>query len=205
MHMHPDRSQPSSGPQIRSFPLAMSLGYILPLMFAAIPASSHISYRAKQQLIALWQGWPLYTTFIMFISHIVSHASHFQYRKLQSAYIFALACSTTGHFWFLWLSWSVNLSHHVYLLPNPNPWGNQQVATLEGGVLRFLQWDYTWSALAMLIWTNSRFLHRVRPQSSQSAIVWVIFLVIGVILIGPCSVAFLLFWKASSLSVERQR
>lgn len=202
MHMHSHNSQVSDGYYLRAFPLAMFLGYMIPLIFAAIPAPTLVSYRTKQQLIALWQGWPVYTTLIMWIARTMSYKGYTRYQQLRSAYIFALACSTGGHFWLLWSSWQANISHHVYL--PPSPWGKQQVATLDAGVLRFLQWDYTWSALAMLVWTNSRYLRRVRQPSLWNPIVSVIALVIGSVLIGPCSVALLLFWEASSLSVEKK-
>lgn len=200
--MHSHNSQVSDGYHLRAFPLAMFLGYMIPLIFAAIPAPTLVSYRTKQQLIALWQGWPVYTTLLMWIARTVSHKGYTRYQQLRSAYIFALACSTGGHFWLSWSSWQANISHHVYL--PPSPWGKQQVATLDAGVLRFLQWDYTWSALAMLVWTNSRYLRRVRQPSRRNPIVSVISLVIGSVLIGPCSVALLLFWEASSLSVEKR-
>lgn len=201
MHMQPHKSQVSTEYHLRAFPLAMFLGYLIPLMFAAIPAPILISYRAKQQLIGLWQGWPLYTTFIIGISRTTSHTNSSGYRQLRSACIFALACSTVGHFCLLGSSWSANISHHVYL--PPSPWG-KQASTLEAGILRFLQWDYTLSALAMLIWTSSRYLQGVDQPSRWRPIVSVIALVVVVILIGPCSVALLLFWKASSFSVENK-
>ncbi|KAB8227331.1 uncharacterized protein BDW43DRAFT_316918 [Aspergillus alliaceus] len=198
-----------------SFPLSIILGYILPLSLAALAAPTVIAYDTKQQIIALWQGWPLYTSLLMGISRWLTHAQLPQPPQLKVACVFALACSTAGHLAFLCVTAlggypkdPIHLtgiySRRVYL--PPAPWGETQVTSLETGVLRFLQWDYTLSALAMLFWTVAVYYRATRRRNRRSP--WVLLMgrvVVGTIFLGPCSVAIVLYWETIALVADKGR
>lgn len=182
------------------FPSSMILGYILPLSFAALPAPGILAYDTKQQFIAIWQGWPLYTSLIMGVFRCLEVSQH---RQLKTACAFAFACSAAGHLVFLWLSWAKTTSHHIYL--PPAPWGEPQVTTLEAGVLRFLQWDYTCSACGMLVWTGATYRQATRKRSLRSFWALLIAGMVGVILLGPFSVAMVLYWETLTLVTTKGR
>ncbi|KAF5854765.1 hypothetical protein ETB97_011800, partial [Aspergillus alliaceus] len=120
-----------------------------------------------------------------------------------------VACSTAGHLAFLCVTAlggypkdPIHLtgiySRRVYL--PPAPWGETQVTSLETGVLRFLQWDYTLSALAMLFWTVAVYYRATRRRNRRSPRVLLMGrVVVGTIFLGPCSVAIVLYWETNAL------
>lgn len=179
------------GFDIGLYPSSMIIGYILPLILAALPTPRVTAYETKQQLIAVWQGWPVYTSLIMLIIHYLRPMRASQDWQLKIACAFAFACSTAGHLAFLWFARAKTASYHVFL--PPVPWRELQVASIEAGVLRFLQWDYTLSASAMLVWTVASYCRATGKRIGQSSSVILIFGMAGVVFLGPCSVALLLY------------
>lgn len=155
--------QSRSRPDLTSFSLSIFLGYLLPLSIAAFPAPAVISCLIKQQVIAFWQGWPLYSSIVMGMFRLmrcpqVSNPSH---PNIPCA--FAIGCSTITHMALLCTSLfarlpNYNFTHWApYIQPRqiylpPWPLNEPPIQSLEAGVLRFLQWDYGLSAAGFLIW-----------------------------------------------------
>nr|E3UBL5.1 RecName: Full=Terpene cyclase paxA; AltName: Full=Paxilline synthesis protein A; Flags: Precursor [Penicillium paxilli]ADO29933.1 PaxA [Penicillium paxilli] len=185
----------------RTFIPSMIIGYILPLLLASLPAPLILSYHNKQQFIAIWQGWPLYSSVLMWAFRRRSgHVHCSRHKGLKHACIFALACSSAGHLVLLSLTWLWSLSYWGYI--QSAPWNEPPLASLEAGVLRFLQWDYTLSASATLSWAIA-FRHEVVQQKSlRISLLSLLRCLIGIVFLGPCSMVALLYWQTCSLQEE---
>ena len=209
--MYVSKQDTKSPPQfdMGSFALSIVIGYLVPLVFAALPAPAVIAYRTKQQLIATWQGWPLYTSLLLETSRLMRHKQSTRRQDLKRACRFALACSTAGHLIFWWQAMSGTHTGYAATLTGskfyqaylpPVPWREPQMTSVERGILRFLQWDYTISASALLVWVAA--VHRQIAQQGNRHYSWASSIggIIGAILLGPCSVATVLYWE--SLKME---
>lgn len=182
---------------------SMIIAYICPLVLAALPTPGVTAYAMKQQLIAVWQGWPVYYSFITLIIRYLRPVRLSQDFQLKIACTFAFSCSTAGHLALLWFS-RANSASYLIFLP-PAPWRELEVTNIEAGVLRFLQWDYTLSALAMLVWTVASYSQATGRRNCQSSWILLIAGMAGVVLLGPCSVAMVLYWQTLTSVTEKGR
>jgi hypothetical protein len=188
----------------------MAIGYISLLLLASLPAPGIISYDFKQQIIALWQGWPISVSLLIWLLQGPIHKP--QQGKTESTaatlkytYAFAFGCPALCHMVVVGISVlspsQVPLPealHSTDLYPGsvffPGlPWGEQRVESLEEGILRFLHWDYTLSALAILLWCSAVYYrHEERGINRVTLSLRVATLAV---FCGPCSVAIGLCWR----------
>lgn len=187
----------------------MLVFYAFPLFLASGAGPESISIGMKQQLIGLWQGWPIYVS----LSHSI-----LQSPKLTAAlgasdifqcrvqiYIFAFACSAVPHLALLKIHAdpSATCNEKSVIVPRLF-WGAEKVTSVEQGVLHFLQWDYTISAVAILIWCVALFCHHSAAMRRNTwagdlrLLLRVLALAAG---FGPCSAAVVLYYQAEDFAL----
>jgi hypothetical protein len=188
----------------------MAIGYIFLLLLASLPVPGIISYDFKQQIIALWQGWPISVSLLIWLLQGLIHRpqqgkTEYTAAMLNYTYAFAFGCSAIGHIVVVGISvlspspvalpealHSTDLYPGSLLFPGL-PRGEQRVESLEKGILRFLHWDNTLSALATLLWCSA-----VYYRHEEKGINWkTLCLCVATVAVfcGPCSVAIGLCWR----------
>jgi hypothetical protein len=195
--------------------LSMLASYLLPLALMALPAPVMVSAAFKQQVIALWQAWPLAFTIAMSISCSVlnrtrptSENAPLALAPPRAVYSFACVCSSLGHT--IALAASITSLVQLSVWPSPNladlhprrVWipvlylGSASVPSVEEGILQFLKWDYAMAALATLVWSvhlHVRGAHRRGISIDGFQLAWKTLL--WTVVDGPSSAAIRLIWE----------
>jgi hypothetical protein len=193
----------------------MVVAYILPLTLMSLPAPAIVSIRFKQQIIALWQIWPLLFTITIINYHYLTIFRAQQSSKKRSAsaklryiYGFASLCSSLCHMIALSASItsivqssilqtadSADLHPRRVFLPTIN-WKTESLQSVEEGLLQFLQWDYGIAAVATVIWSLNVYIRGfqeigVKIDPFQLAWKTIVYSIVD----GPCSAAIRLVWE----------
>ncbi|KAE8337528.1 hypothetical protein BDV24DRAFT_154347 [Aspergillus arachidicola] len=192
------------------------MSYIFPLVIMSLPAPAMISPHFKQQVIAAWQGWPVYFVVIMTIHHLFISRGHRKEasarRQVLSVYHFCFACSCLCHM--AWLSvfvtskiQSLTQSRNLWYL---YPYGvtfpllnqpTQGLGALEAGLFTFLQWDYGVAVAATMVWSTDRYIQECHRAGLEIDKVRLIRRLLGWILIdGPSATAVRLVWESERSS-----
>ncbi|RAQ61122.1 atmA protein [Aspergillus flavus] len=196
--------------------VSMIMSYIFPLVIISLPAPAMISPHFKQQVIAAWQGWPVYFVIIMTTHHLFINRGHRKEasarRQVLSVYHFGFACSCLCHV--AWLSAFVaskiqsltQSSNLWYLCPYGAtfPLLNQPaqgLGALEAGLFTFLQWDYGIAAVAAMVWSTDRYIQECHRAELEIDKFRLILRLLGWILIdGPSATAVRLIWESKGPS-----
>ncbi|RAQ40730.1 atmA protein [Aspergillus flavus] len=196
--------------------VSMIMSYIFPLVIMSLPAPAMISPHSKQQVIAAWQGWPVYFVIIMTTHHLFINRGHRKEasarRQVLSVYHFGFACSCLCHM--AWLSAFVaskiqslsQSSNFWYLCPYgvAFPLLNQpaqRLGALEAGLFTFLQWDYCVAAAATMVWSTDRYIQECHRAELEIDKFRLILRLLGWILIdGPSATAVRLIWESEGPS-----
>ena len=196
-------------------PAALLLGFLAPILGAALLYPSIISFDQSQMLIAFWQGWPIWTnalTLTLFSLRTPTTPGKkneaASCHAAQALHVFAFACAALSH-WILCMSSlasltragnSSSLLRPASLLLPRLPWSHARPSSLGEGVLWFLQWDYSVAAMAVLIWSVALWLRAVPRASDHGSRGALVLRVAGWSLVaGPCGAAVVLMWKRHRL------
>lgn len=181
----------------------MLVFYAFPLLLASGAGPDSISIGMKQQLIGLWQGWPVFVSLSLSILQspklTIAFGASDVFQRRVHVYVFAFACSAVPHLALLKIlaDPSATCNEKSVIVPRLF-WGAEKVTSVEQGVLHFLQWDYTISAVAILIWCVVLFCHHNAAMQRTLArdlrlLLRVLALAAG---FGPCSAAIVLYYQA---------
>ncbi|PKY06742.1 hypothetical protein P168DRAFT_316724 [Aspergillus campestris IBT 28561] len=200
---------------LNHFPAALLLGFLAPILGAAFLYPTVISFDQSQMLIALWQGWPIWTTALTLTLFSIRKPATLQgsgEKKQatiqdtgQTLHAFAFACAITSH-WILCMSSLVsftgteNSSSLPSLLLPHLPWSHEKPSSIGEGVLWFLQWDYSIAAAATLIWSVTLWLRATSHASVRGSGGTLVLQSAGWSLVsGPCGAAVVLMWRRHRL------
>ncbi|OGM48126.1 hypothetical protein ABOM_002874 [Aspergillus bombycis] len=194
---------------------SMIMGYILPLATMSLTAPSMIAPHVKQQVIAAWQGWPVYFVVIMIVHHFTMGSTRPKEssarRQALSVYRFGFLCSYLCHI--TWLSAFV-ASELPSFIQSPNlcylgPYGvtfplfsqpAEALGALEAGLFTFLQWDYGIAAGAATVWATDRYIqecHRAGLEINKSRLIRR--LLVWMLIDGPSATAVRLTWESEDI------
>lgn len=182
--------------------LPMLVFYLIPLFLASGATPESVSVDVKQLLIGLWQGWPVYVSILSVVLQyskltLAPHGTNLSQRKVH-AYVFAFVCSAGPHLILLAnIGNSLNEKGKSLMAPKLF-WGSEEVESVEEGVLHFLQWDYSISAVALLIWCMTLIYQHTRPETTLVGLGRILWGLVLTIVFGPCSAAIVLYYQAEA-------
>lgn len=182
--------------------LPMLVFYLIPLFLASGATPESVSVDLRQLLVGLWQGWPVYVSILSVVLQcsrltLAPRGTKISQRRVH-AYVFAFVCSAGPHLILLGnIGNSLNEKGKSLIVPRLF-WGPEELDSVEEGVLHFLQWDYSISAVALLIWCMTLIYHRTRPETrfvGPGRMLWGLVLAI---VFGPCSAGIVLYYQAEA-------
>lgn len=190
--------------------LSLTIAYVVPVFVMSLPAPTLISYDLKQQVIALWQAWPLLVSASMCLLCLAKYkrrrgrAKTGPTEEAMLRHVYGFAFSYAGFCHILSLAVSIfasiypsshellaaqDLSLKKVFLPDIPPPRTAPVS-VEEGILRFLHWDYGLAALATLVWGVSLYVQGLKEEDNKIDYVRLLWRVlIMTVLLGPCAVA----------------
>ncbi|GAD99560.1 conserved hypothetical protein [Paecilomyces variotii No. 5] len=214
-----------------ALPVIFAITYFIPSGLMLVPAPEIFTYDQKQIIIALWQPWPVYASFLAAIASVVlpafisdnsttaSKQAVRQRKALRGVYTFAFALGAIAHI----ASWTISLStvlapaifsekyahdlHPTKVFQATLPWANTdlRVSSVAEGVHLFLQWDFAVGATAILLWAVTLLIRAHRHISGTvcwtGLVVKVAFLWL---MAGPIGTAVALIWERDELVIEHE-
>ncbi|OKL61251.1 hypothetical protein UA08_03389 [Talaromyces atroroseus] len=209
---------------VKAIPAVFIVAYILPTYSMLLPAPGIVTFEQKQTLIALWQLWPAYVSFLLTLVSILfsstSSATPSQLRKsLRATYTFALSYAAISHV----AAWSISLAtiatpmifsteylhslhpSQVFGLRNPFTSADFKVDSASEGVHIFLQWDNIIGSLAVLLWAVIANVSAHRKTEGQVGWLCLLFQIsTSLALTGPIGTAVRLVWERDELVFEEE-
>jgi hypothetical protein len=205
----------------KAIPAVFIVAYVVPSFSMLLSAPGVVTFDQKQTLIALWQPWPAYVSFLLTLVSFTfssSPAAPSQLRNsLRATYTFALSHAALSHV----VAWSISLASvatpaifsseyqhslhpsQVFGLRNPFTSADFRVGSLSEGVHIFLQWDNLTGSSAVLLWAV---IANVSAQRKiQGYVCWSGFLfkiAHSLVLTGPVGTAVRLVWERDELVLE---
>lgn len=212
--------------ELSVLPISITLAYIIPTGLMCLPAPSTLSRETKDGLIMAWQLWPLGWSFlhsavvrlVRAVAKQPDNKTNVK-RNLDAVYTFGLALGSFTHISCLTISGLTLIFPMVYkseyaasfhpprvFLPEL-PFPSTKTSNIGEGALWFLQWDYTTSAVAMLIWSlNLRYQAKKREQEG-TPVQWLkesMSLITQSLIVGPLGVVLLNLWERDHLVLDRE-
>ncbi|KAI9728825.1 MAG: hypothetical protein M1834_007212 [Cirrosporium novae-zelandiae] len=206
---------------LKVLPASMIIGYITPILIMSLPAPSIIEFYFKQQILALWQVWPLLVSFL--VSNLAAihskgrpnerfeeaHATIWYFRRV---YAFGFACSAIPHLVACTLSLTAALFptifsadiaaelHPLRVFVPVLPWSGERPSSVAEGTLWFFHWDYSIGAVAVLLWAVALHTEGYRRQGIHISYIWLWFKILaGSAVAGVCGIAVGLIWERDEL------
>lgn len=200
--------------QLAVLPVALSLGFILPTVFAAIPPGIITTVAQQQTLLVFWQGFPIWiavfqlclTTILSPLWPSPSNAQSYTtvVIKLRTVYKFSLSLTALVHVVTIVFA-AVPAFRPAYFVPASrpevtlgsvflpiSPFSTAKVEQIHEGCLLLLQYDMYFACLAALLWARLM-LYRVRLESNTwLSVTKTLFL--GA-LVGPGGAALASIWE----------
>lgn len=208
-------------------PYAFFIGYLVPSLLLIAPLSETITTDVKQIIIAAWQPWPLYISFLTTITHIlfspfVSNdktidGGRATLSSLRKVYAVAFANTAINHL----IPWTIslftilepqffnkNFAHALHpsnVFQLPLPWAQPplQISDIGAGVHVFLRWDYIIGSTGVLLWALS--LHRNAHRAilgKAGGLGLLIKAVLLSVVASPVGAAVELMWERDELVVH---
>ncbi|KAL1847750.1 hypothetical protein Plec18170_008411 [Paecilomyces lecythidis] len=214
-----------------AIPIIFVITYFIPSGLMLAPAPEVFTFDQKQLIIALWQQWPIYASFLAVVAYVVlpafisdnnataSKQAIVQRRALRGVYAFAFALGAIAHI----ASWTISLAtvfapaifnqkyaydlHPVKVFQMTLPWANTdlRVSSIAEGVHIFLQWDFAVGATAVLLWAVTLFT--LAHRHIAGTVCWtglaakVAFLWF---VAGPIGTSVELLWERDELVIEHE-
>jgi hypothetical protein len=210
---------------LQALPPATIAGYIVPTFALALPAPAVISYHLKQQLLAFWQAWPLWTS--LFAAVLAPVFAKFGTKNprgkgldtvwaLRWVYAFGFACAAGPHFAACVLSFSSAMFptlfnsnlvadlHPARVFVPVLPWSSAaRPSSLAEGTLWFFQWDYLIASVAVLLWAVSLNIQALQRQGIAANYFSLALKAVTItIAAGPCAAALVLIWERDELVIS---
>lgn len=209
-------------------PFATMIGFGIPSAMMALPAPSILSFQAKQNWIAIQQGWPLWILLAqktleavvsssdpMVVMRTEKQKRDETVKYMRRAYLFALSSSAFAHLAYSGLALVAYLSPELlstklqvqlnvdnYIIP-PNPFSDAKATTLPNAALWFLQWDLIIGTLSTMIWGLAVLLQSKGKIGDLGA--WLSALVrygATALIVGPSGAAVLAIWTRDEAALK---
>lgn len=211
-------------------PIATLIGFGIPSAVMALPAPSILSFQAKQNWIAIQQGWPLWIflaqktlealatqTDSMVVMRTEKQKRLETVKYMRRAYLFALSSSAFAHLAYTGLALAayftpellstklqVQLNVDNYIIP-PNPFSDVKATTLPNAALWFLQWDLIIGTLVTMIWGVAVLLQSQGKIDDLGA--WFSALLrygVTALAVGPSGAAVLAIWTRDEAAFKEK-
>lgn len=210
---------------VNAIPAVFILAFIVPTFSMLLPAPGTVTFDQKQILIALWQPWPAYVSFLLTLVSVTSSSSRSSEspsklrKSLRSAYTFALSHAALNHI----IAWSISLAtviNPVMFSPDyrhslhpsevftprfPFLSADLRVKSVGEGIHIFLQWDFLIGSSAVLLWAV--IANVLAHRKIEGEVGWFNFtckVATSLALTGPIGTAVRLVWERDELVLEEE-
>lgn len=208
---------------VHALPYSLTIGFIVPTIIMSLSASGILTTDQIIKAILLWQVFPLWTaiaqvilTRTIFSSSVATPSATPQLKetrnRLATLYRFAIYVSSGAHIATMALSLSsvlypgifaptlVTSFHPLHLFVPPNPFSDVKAASIAQGAFWFLQFDYSITSAAYLVWAVC-LKYSVFRDLSPITLLWD---VVGrSLLLGPMAAAANMVWERDEALLNR--
>ncbi|KAK9320155.1 hypothetical protein V1517DRAFT_348431 [Lipomyces orientalis] len=213
---------------LRALPLSVVTGFILPSMLMSLNASSTFNTHGKVVTILLWQFFPVWCAFALWVWKAVLDSLHMASSYSWSsatprthlrlvyivtlsiaalAYIATMALSISAYlFPGLFAPESSDLIMFGHLFVPASPFSATQAPSVAQGAYWFMQWDFIVSSIAYIIWAFTLRTAAIK-QHSGSELSWVgalLQILLRTILLGPMAAALTFVWERDEIVLSNE-